>query len=212
MPIETKRHPCNTCGGATEHETIIVNRIEEVDSENKTLVRYINTINCRGCKSASIFEEIHAIEGVSSRYTPPRLWLQRPNWVDDIETIDNNIYGLLVEVYSAANDKQFRLLAMGVRAALDLIMIHILGDIGGFEQKLDKMVTEGHISKNQKEMLTTVIDAGSATAHRGYKPPKNLLVQMITIMEVIIQQYYITGPMLKTLKTIIPPRPSNTKK
>ena len=64
----------------------------------------------------------------------------------------DNIYNLLVEVYSAANDEQFRLLAMGVRAVLDHVMTRIVGDIGGFERKLAEMVTKEHLSSRQKEM------------------------------------------------------------
>jgi len=209
MTAETSQCPCNTCGGETEHDEISINSFSELDAEGKTVNRFISAVVCRGCKTAAIREKVEkgGANGVQFLYKPPRLWLKRPKWVDDLETKDNTIFGLLVEVYSAANDEQFRLLAMGVRAALDHVMTHILGDIGGFEQKLDEMVTQGHISERQKEMLSIVIDAASAAAHRGYKPPRDLLRQMITVMEAIIQLYYIAGPMLETVRTMIPPRP-----
>jgi len=200
---------CNACGRTTEHDETEINSFTDEDAGGEEVHRIISAVLCRGCKSTAICEKV--VDGVGNvvqyLYKPPRLWVQKPKWVDDLETIDSNIYGLLVEVYSAANDEQFRLLAMGVRAILDQAMTQIVGDIGGFEQKLDAMVTKNHIAANHKEMLSIVIDAGSAAAHRGFKPPQPLLMQMISVMEVIIKQHYITGPMLDTLKATIPPRP-----
>jgi hypothetical protein len=39
----------------------------------------------------------------------------------------------------------------------------------------------------QKDMLDTVIDAGSAAAHRGFKPNRSLLQEMVITMETIIR-------------------------
>lgn len=209
MPKETCQCPCNTCGVETEHDVTLLSTVSEEGLKENPITREISAISCRGCKTAAIREKIvkKNTEGGQLIYKPPRLWLQQPKWVED-EAIDNTVYGLLVEVYSAANDNQFRLLAMGVRAVLDYVMTYLVNDIGGFEKKLDEMVKQEHISRKQKDMLLVVIDAGSATAHRGFKPPRDLLMQMIDVMGIIIRQHYITGPMLQTLKTHIPPRPS----
>jgi len=69
------------------------------------------------------------------------------------------------------------------------------------------MVKRGHIASKQRDNLETVIDAGSAATHRGFKPAQDLLDEMLTVMESVIRDHYITGPMLKTAKTLIPPRP-----
>lgn len=108
---------------------------------------------------------------------------------------------------SATNDGQSRLLAMGVRTALDTVMIRIVGDRGSFVKKLAEMTKEGHLSSKQKEMLETVIDAGSASAHRGYKPNRDLLEEMVATMESIIRDHYLTGPILRHMRTLLPPRP-----
>jgi hypothetical protein len=100
---------------------------------------------------------------------------------------------------------------MGVRTALDYVMIQIIGDVGGFENKLGEMVAQGHITEKQKKNLSTVIDAASAAAHRGFKPNRDLLEEMVSTMEGIIRDNYVTGPMLQTLTTLIPPRPPRAK-
>lgn len=114
---------------------------------------------------------------------------------------------MLDEIYQAAHDGQSRLMSIGVRAALDQLMTGIIGDIGSFEQKLDRMVADGFFSPRQKDMLALVIDAGSAATHRTFRPPLPLLEQMVVVMETTIRDHYITNPMLDTLRTMIPPKP-----
>jgi hypothetical protein len=129
-----------------------------------------------------------------------------------LEDLDPDLTALLKEVYSAANDDQAKLLSMGIRASLDHLMSKMIGgDVGGFEQKLSEMVKQDHLTKSQKESLEVVIDAGSASSHRGYRPSKELIVTMLMTMEGLIQNHYITGPMLATAKAHIPPRPPRHK-
>ncbi|MEK9285682.1 DUF4145 domain-containing protein [Bradyrhizobium sp. ISRA442] len=145
-------------------------------------------------------------------FRPPRAWAWPPEWLDALETLDNDLFGLLKEVYSAANDEQVRLLSMGTRTALDHLMNTVLGgDLGPFEKKLGEMVAQGHITGKQKEALEIVIDAGSASSHRAFKPPRQLIQAMLATMEGLIRDHYITGPMLKTAASLIPPRPPRKK-
>jgi hypothetical protein len=123
-------------------------------------------------------------------FKPPRLWRRAPGWMDQLEEIDPGLSDLLKQVYSAANDEQVKLLSMGIRAALDHVMIKMLGgDFGGFEQKLSQMVEQGHLTPSQKDDLEIVIDAGSASSHRGYRPPRELIDSMMMTMETLIQTH-----------------------
>jgi len=128
--------------------------------------------------------------------------------MSDLEQFDDDLKQLLDEIYLATNDQQLRLLSMGVRAALDHLMTKMLGgDLGSFEVKLAKMEQRGHLTRQQKQNLETVIDAGSASSHRAFKPPQQLLDEMLVVMETMVREHYFTGPMLATLKAHIPPRP-----
>jgi hypothetical protein len=146
-------------------------------------------------------------EVMEESYVPPRNWRRTPEWVEQLEAIDPNLKALLDEVYEAANDRQPRLLSMGVRAALDQVMVAIVGDVGTFEQKLAKMVADGHLSARQRNMLETVIDAGSSATHRGFRPPRSLLLEMMVVMEGVIRDHFITSETLQQLKRLIPPKP-----
>jgi hypothetical protein len=168
----------------------------------------ISAVCCRGCHTWSIRLEPFpgAVDDVVTQQ-PPRSWRQPPDWIPQLLTIAPEVAALLDEIYLASNERQSRLLSMGVRAALDHVMIQIVGDTGSFEQKLKLMQEKGHLSDHQRDMLSTVIDAGSAAAHRGFKPPRDLLQEMLVVMESVIRDHYITRPMLAAMKRFIPPKP-----
>jgi hypothetical protein len=71
--------------------------------------------------------EVSGFDDVIERYEPPRLWRRAPDWLRSLHDDDPDLKELLDEVYSATNDKQVRLLSMGVRSALDYVMTKILG-------------------------------------------------------------------------------------
>jgi Domain of unknown function (DUF4145) len=204
------RSPCNTCARETAHEVVF----DQKHSYGRYLEIRTFFIRCRGCGEFTTREETsRMMEAGPSlehiRFSPPRRWARVPQWLATIEESDPDLCYLLEEVYSATHDQQHRLLSMGVRAALDHVMTRILEvDAGPFERKLEMMVQQGHLTERQRESLEVVIDAGSAASHRGYRPPRQLLEEMVSVMESIIRQYYISGPMLDTAKTLIPPRPT----
>lgn len=215
---------CNICMIKTEHDMIHSLMLDNQHPDGSASATEIFFLLCRGCKEPSVRKEYWYFDYIpdphkhpddnliKTVYMPPRIWRRPPEWLPALEEIDPDLKGLLGEVYSVTNDQQVRLLSMGVRSVLDHVMRLILGsDEGGFEQKLNKMVENGHLTKRQGENLSIVIDAGSASTHRGYRPPRELVEEMVVVMENIVRDYYITGPMLKTAKTKIPPRPQPRK-
>ena len=212
MTYELRRCFCNACVRETDHDVVWQGQtIEESPSEELFRIELL-AVRCRGCSECAILKKVWELANVEAgpqqRYEPPRLWRRAPAWLNSLQSIDLTLKELLDEVYSATNDTQVRLLSMGVRSALDHVMDKILGaDMGNFEAKLDEMVKRGHITTTQRDNLKTVIDAGSASTHRGFRPPQPLLDEMVAVMENIIRDYYITGPMLTTAKNQIPPRP-----
>jgi hypothetical protein len=207
---------CNACGRETDHDVVWKDSSSAEGPNGEVAETRYLAVRCRACAEFAIrieqwyFDYIpdpdaeEKLTGVT--YRPARLWRRAPDWLPSLEELDPDL--LLDEVYSATNDGQVRLLSMGVRSALDHVMIKILeGDVGNFDAKLDHMVKRGHLTQKQRENLGIIIDAGSASTHRSFKPPRQLLDEMVTVMEGIVREHYITSPMLATAKTIIPPRP-----
>jgi hypothetical protein len=52
------------------------------------------------------------------------------------------------ETYAALHANSKRLALMGARALVDLFMNATIGDIGGFQRKLQKLVEEGYLSSD----------------------------------------------------------------
>ena len=219
MPNEIIQSLCNACGHETDHEVVWQETfiIKETKGGPKLLTKS-RAVCCRGCKELAIRQDTWTVESTAERdpagkpestnFWPARLWRRPSIWLDGLEAIDVDLKGLLDEVYLACNDHQVRLLSMGVRSALDHVMTLILeGDVGSFEGKLDAMVDAGHLSQKQRNNLGVVIDAGSASSHRGFKPPHELVEEMVVVMENIVREHYFTGPMMETARALIPPRP-----
>lgn len=209
MTVETpsKCH-CNTCGRSTDHGALHSEALPDHEHEGEQVELTHHVLRCLGCRSVTLKADIRNSAGdLITVYKPARVWAQRPRWLSNIKEQDDALYGLLKEVYSAANDEQECLFAMGIRTALDHLMTRMIGDVGTFNAKLQKMVDDGHLAQNHKDMLETVIDAGSAAAHRAFRPPRPLAEQMLGVMEALVSSYYISSPMLLILKSKIPPRP-----
>lgn len=216
------RSRCNLCRRETEHDVLDVRESTDEGPNGEVASITQCALRCRGCHDYSARVEHWYFDGVPIEgnepvlvelaFQPPRLWAWPPDWLGELETLDSDLFGLLTEVYSAANDEQVRLLSMGTRTALDHLMNVVLGaDYGPFEKKLSEMVAKGHLTAKQKDELETVIDAGSASSHRAFRPPRQLIQAMLATMEGLVQNHYITGPMLKTAASLIPPRPPRQK-
>ena len=91
--------------------------------------------------------------------------------------------GILQEIYISVNEKLFTLSLTGIRTLLDIYIVDKIGDVGTFKQKLDKLVAEGIITSSKAKVLEAAIDAGNASAHRGYRPDQETLFQILDIME-----------------------------
>jgi hypothetical protein len=209
---------CNLCKRQTEHDVLDIRETSDdgPNGEVNSITNY--ALRCRGCRDFSARIEQWYFDGAPVEdnrptltrveFQPLRLWAWPPEWIGELEALDSDLFGLLTEIYSAANDEQVRLLSMGTRTALDHLMTVVLcADYGPFEKKLSEMVTKGHLTAKQKDELETVIDAGSASSHRAFRPPRQLIQAMLATMEGLVQNHYITGPMLKTAARLIPPRP-----
>lgn len=194
---------CNGCGRETAHDVVWRDARPFALPDGSVEEKKTIAVRCRGCEDCSIRKEIwlHDLgedeELQNVFYVPPRRWGRPPSWLSKLEGTEPDLKSLLDEVYSATNKDQVRLLSMGIRSALDVVMIKILcGDVGGFEEKLNEMVRKGHLTITQKENLEVVIDAGSASTHRNFKPPEDLLQQMVAVLENLIHQHYVTRPIM----------------
>jgi Arc/MetJ family transcription regulator len=118
----------------------------------------------------------------------------------------NRIKNLMSEVYAALHNDSRRLALMGARTIVDLLLVDKVGDAGSFAVKLHKLEAQGFIGKQSIVILGAALDAGSAAAHRAYKPTIEHLNQVMDIVENLIQSVYVLDKAATEIRGSTPKR------
>lgn len=215
---------CPTCGadrwadvaGAHKHDY-------NIDSAciSGTIVHRI--LVCRGCEdvyfqryeecSENIVEVPDGNDGWTFEIEPKiQHWpaptvRERPEWIFSSD-LDVDLNRLLGEVYEALDAELRVLAAIGIRTAFDRAS-ELLGvdPSRTFAQKLDDLHGSGKIGTDEKDTLTVLTDAGSAAAHRGWRPSNPELSTMMNVLETFVYRSFVLGGMAQKLKGKVPPKP-----
>jgi hypothetical protein len=89
---------------------------------------------------------------------------------------------------------------------MDLLLVEFVGDVGGFDKKLQGLEKTGAIGANQRQYLAAALDAGSAASHRGFSPDPESLNHVLDIVENVLQSLYILGGAAAELRRTTPQR------
>jgi Domain of unknown function (DUF4145) len=188
---------CNKCTGETKHDVVIEHK--EPWSSSSTCGHFsfngtdiYTVLRCRGCEtvhyrtksgnSECTDPETGGYEWCESRY-PFHNHRKQPEWVSELGADTGSV---LEEGYKAVNAELTRSAAMCVRAALDVCFTDIVGDIGGFKRKLDRLVDEKRITAKQAAHFHCIIDLGNASAHRAYNPTVLEVVALLECTESVL--------------------------
>jgi Domain of unknown function (DUF4145) len=68
-----------------------------------------------------------------------------------------------------------------------------------FKQKLEALVASNHIGALDLERLETLIEAGNASAHRGWRPKAEDLEIMMEVLEHFIHDAFVAPEKMKRL-------------
>ena len=130
-------------------------------------------------------------------YFPPLPLRIKPAWYSSLTEGYQTVLG---EVYHAIDNSLFFLSSTGARTALDQLIIEKIGDAGRFEDKVDKLVANKIIDDTEGTMLLAVFDAGSASAHRSYRPDRDTVNHMMDILEAIFYKLLVEPKRKEKLK------------
>lgn len=142
---------------------------------------------CRGCEKINfkhILKSSPDKENDIVFYFPKKAIRPIPYWVRSLPV---KYVEILQEVYHAINEGLFSLSLTGIRTILDVYIVEKIGDVGTFKQKLQRLVENSFITNTKANVLATAIDAGNASAHRGYKPDEKTLFQILDIIENLLE-------------------------
>jgi len=156
---------------------------------------------CNGCEMLNMRVETSHIgkkntsTSRSTRFYPSKIHRIPPAWIFGL---DRKYIELLVEVYTALNNDLFVLTSMGLRTLFDILLTDKVGNQGSFKERINKFTNEQYLNPQQKELLEAIIEAGSASAHRGYKADKETLLELLDMSEHILK----TGVLQRKSKVI----------
>jgi len=184
---------CRTCQRETGHWPIANGEVKgsykKLEREEAS-VQTFQVMQCKDCGATTycIDTRIHpgSLMGDSdiqkTDYFPPLPLRTKPAWYS---SLPESYQTILAEVYQAIDNSLFFLSSTGARTALDQLIIEKIGDAGNFKDKVDKLVANKIIDDTEGVMLLAVIDAGSASAHRSYRPDQDKINHMMDILEAI---------------------------
>jgi hypothetical protein len=224
MPDQKTKAHCPKCGPDRNCISIASETTSWEDEEwgiwgKKTL----SIVKCLGCEEIFIqrieldWDDLEELEGGERRlaprvtYWPATSKREQPSWVHDFE-LDHELVDVLREVYAALDSDLHRLAAIGMRTAFDLAsgLLGIKSNLN-FSEKTQTLVAGGFISPDEKQMLDILIDAGSAAAHRAWKPSLEQLIFMMEMIEGFIKRAFISKHAARQLEKKIPPRENRPK-
>ena len=114
---------------------------------------------------------------------------------------------LLYELYAALDNNLQILSAIGIRTVFDCAS-QLLGchPNQNFPEKLKELTAGNKISGEEKEILSILTDAGSAAAHRGWKPTQDDINSLMDALEHFLHRAFVLKHELRQVKKNIPPR------
>jgi hypothetical protein len=107
------------------------------------------------------------------------------------DALPERLGNLLSEVYLAINHNLLTLASMGLRAVIDMVCVEQVGDKGNFREKLTALCKLEIISSRQLGVLLTVVDAGNASAHRGFTPNESDIGIVLDVVEHLLSSVYV---------------------
>ena len=118
--------------------------------------------------------------------------------------------GLLDEVYGALDADHRVLAAIGIRTVLDQTMVSEgVNPASSFEEKLKELKKKGIIGESEKT-FEQLIDAGSAAAHRNWKPTPDQLSTLFDGMENYLHRVLVLKNAVDEIE--VPSKPERPKK
>lgn len=151
-------------------------------------------------------EEIYHPVTVTT-YPSPEKADKRPDWIWNVSTIDPQLATILSQTYDAYDAGALILAAVGLRTALDRATEFLKIDPGlSLEQKVKGLRERGFIGETEGNILATVVEAGSAAAHRGWSPDAAEFRTLLTALEQFVGRTVVSGQSALEIKAKIPPR------
>ena len=208
LPDMTRRFNCRICQRETGHWPIangpVKGSVIQLQGQ-ETSSQTFQVVQCRDCGATTYCLDTHVHPGPmigdsyiqQTDYFPPVPLRIKPEWYN---RLTEGYRAVLGEIYEAIDSSLFFLSSTGTRTALDQLIVEQIGDAGSFKDKITKLVDSKIIDNTEGEMLLAVLNAGSASAHRSYRPNPKTINHMMDILEAIFYKLLIAPDKKKELE------------
>ena len=197
---------CASCGGVRNCD-VRGHFVKRYDHPLISAQTNWRILQCRGCENTFVqtistnseeythewneyTNEEEIIETEYIKYYPAILKRSPPDWFSeaDFQYGDTgDVYSILSELYSSLENDLIILASIGTRTAFDVSSTYLkIPEHLSFSDKLDELAKRGSISAKDRGRLETLVDGGSAAAHRGWAPDAKALASMVDILEQFI--------------------------
>jgi hypothetical protein len=118
-----------------------------------------------------------------------------------------DLRGLLNELYDALNNDLTILATIGMRTVFDYAS-QLLGTDPNqsFGEKLKELAAGNKIGGEEREILSILADAGSAAAHRAWKPSEAQIDTLMQALESFLHRAFVLKHEFRRMKKDIPQR------
>lgn len=208
---ETVRADCARCND--ERNCEILTKVEERggDDDFQWHTDWF-VLKCKGCdyvfvktvmSNSEDYDNFYNDDGSTGTeytevvsYFPPLSKRQHPKWLLQYTMMGQpkglGIGSVLEQVYGALNNDLQVLAAIGIRTSFDIAADELGVDPSkSFAKKIDELIATGKVKALDKPMISLLVDAGSASAHRGWTPTEKQLELMIELLESFIEENFI---------------------
>lgn len=148
--------------------------------------------------------QINSKEDIRINTNPKKQIHKVPDYLFSLPQQYIEIYN---EIISAVNSNLMMLACTGIRTIIDTIISEKVGNKGTFKDKLDKMKNEHYFSSTQYEIFSILINAGNASAHRGYSPNEKDMLILIESLDGFLKSE-VDLMNLNQASQNIPPKPN----
>ncbi len=219
-PPHVRKAECSQCGGI-RNCNIRGEHLVRYEDEQFSGETYWYILECRGCENVFVqtastnsedYDNFYEDDGSTGttynetlKFWPALSKRREPEWMSEYGIDAENVDALdaaMIELYGALKNDLRMLSAIGIRTAYD-IASELLGIDArmSFDKKLDALVNSGRIGVVDRDRLEMVVDAGNASAHRGWRPTPNYLSTMMDVLEHFIHESFVAPARRAKLNT-----------
>lgn len=205
------RGHCPTCGADKfAHIEAEVDLPWDNDNTGESGTTYHRILRCGGCDEIyfQTMEVATMLEEPQVEHWPPPQRRPLPAWLRQLDEIDDLLYVTLLETQIAANRGMYTLAAIGIRTIFDRSSEKLGVNANmTFAEKLDELVNLRKIGGEERDALATLTNAGSAAAHRAWRPSVEQLDTMLDTIENFVHRSFFVTRAAAELASQVPARP-----